>query len=131
MIKDFLFVLFKLSHMALQHSLSSLVWTGCALPCTAITSNHSKKSMWIFWCTYAKAHISVTPDGEAPWCFRSLNQYFTAPLSFNSKCLAGGGHVLLLFLPFFVRLVHFFFFFKSKTSKHSSSKSKSTGWCCR
>lgn len=96
MIKGFLFVLFKLSHMALQHGLSSLVWTGCALPCTAITSNHSKKFMWIFWCTYTKAHITVTPSREASWCFGSPSQNFKTALSSSSKYLEEGGQVLLL-----------------------------------
>lgn len=127
MIKDFLFMLFKLSHMALQHSLSSLVWTVCALSCTAITSNHSKKSMWIFWCTYAKAHVTVTPSRETAWCFGSLNQYFSAHLLFNSKCL--WQEVGMLYF-WGVGLVGIFFFFKSKTSKQSSRKSKCTRWWC-
>lgn len=82
--------------MALQHSLSSLVWTGCALPCTAIISNHSKKFMWIFWCTYAKAHIPVTPGSGAAWCFGSLNMNFIIPHSSSSKYLEEGGHALPL-----------------------------------
>lgn len=122
MIKDFLFVLFKLSHMALQHSLSSLVWTGCALPRTAITSNHSKKSMWIFWRTYAKARITVTPGREAAWCFGSLN---ATPLSFNSKCLAGGGHALLLGCWF--GGIFFFSFSKVKHQSRVQAKAKVQG----
>lgn len=82
--------------MALHHSLSSLVWTACALPCTAITSNHSKKFMWIFWSTYAKAHISATPGREDAWCFGSLNQNFITPHSSSSKYLEESEHALLL-----------------------------------